>query len=87
MRQGASWLAVCCICLMLCTLPVRAAAGYWITEKDGYIVVLDIESGACVSVTDTPLCTLPAEDQRQIRSGILCPDQTALQSRLEDYCS
>lgn len=61
--------------------------GFLLGVSRGYVAVWEGEDPQPALITDTPVRSLPPEDQLALRSGIRLPDREALTRALEDYCS
>ena len=68
------------LALLLCLTP------FLLTVKDGYVALYDRET-AHWEVTDTPLASLPPEDQTLLTRGIPLETRPAVTEAMEDFCS
>lgn len=60
---------------------------YVVKNYNGYVSVFKGESSFPMLKTDTPVNSLPYDDQEKLKSGILIQSDTSLRKCLEDYCS
>lgn len=68
------------LALLLCLTP------FLLTVKDGYVALYDRET-AHWEMTDTPLASLPPEDQALLTQGIPLETRPAVTEAMEDFCS
>ena len=61
--------------------------GYWIKEKDGYMIVYYGDGERVYEYTSICISDLPEEIQRQITQGIYMEYQSEVYSFLENYSS
>ena len=66
--------------LLICLTP------FLLTVKDGYVALYDRET-AHWEMTDTPLASLPPEDQALLTQGIPLETRPAVTEAMEDFCS
>ena len=59
---------------------------FLLTVRDGYVALYQTEDQSWV-MTDTPLASLPPEDQALLRRGLPLETAQDLTSALEDFCS
>ena len=78
--------AVCAISLFLLLKGFAADAAYYLIGADGYVAVLESESGK-VYLTEIPMGRLPDADVQQLERGIACFDKTELAAALENFDS
>lgn len=68
------------LALLLCLTP------FLLTVKDGYVALYDRET-AHWEITDTPLSSLPPDDQALLTQGIPLETRPAVTEAMEDFCS
>ncbi len=66
--------------LLICLTP------FFLTVKDGYVALYDRET-AHWEITDTPLASLPPDDQALLTQGIPLETRPAVTEAMEDFCS
>lgn len=71
--------------IFLCAEPPEKPA-YYLIARDGYVAILDTESGH-VERTKTEIALLPPSDAARLAEGIACEDAAALTRVVENYCS
>ena len=78
--------AVCVISLFLILKVAAAEAAYYLIAAEGYVAVLESESGK-IYFTEIPTDRLPHADVRKLEQGIACSDKTDLAAALENFDS
>lgn len=60
---------------------------YVVKNYNGYVAVFKENSNLPVIKTDTPVNSLPYDDQEKLKKGISVKGDISLRKCLEDYCS
>lgn len=68
------------LALLLCLTP------FLLTAKDGFVALYTRETGQW-QMTDTPLSSLPPDDQALLTQGIPLETLPAVTAAMEDFCS
>lgn len=67
-------------------LSLVLLAPYLLTESGGFVALYH-EGSQSWTITDTPLDTLPPQDQALLRQGIPLESQQDVTKAMEDFCS
>ena len=78
--------AACLTALLLATAAV-AASPYTMTTRDGFVCVVDSNTGDVFYRSDIPAALLSQRDRLLLEAGIALETQADFTSALEDFCS